>query len=480
MMTSLKVWFLGVSLAVTLPAFGQTTAPKKSLQDCVDIAWKNNLQVKQSEVQVEVNRNTFEQSKYTRLPTLNSAITQGLNLGRNIDPFTNAYVTQTLNYNNLNLTSSEIIYNGGIVTNTIKQNQQLLEASKLDVQATRDQVALNVVLAYLQVLNNEDVLAVSRTQVDITGQQVARTEKLVSAGALPQANLLDLQAQYANDELSVVTAENNLVISKLQLLQLMNDPEIQEITLDRMSVNTPDDTYNTPIQQIYASALKTQAAVQAADLRTLSARTGVAIARGSYFPSLAFNVSLGSNYSSAARRSLAGNPTTITNTAYVDFQGQQVPVTFTTTQPGYTTQNIPWSEQLTNNLNGGVGLSLRIPIFNAFQVRYRTANASLSVQNQQYQADNVRLQLRQNIEQAYVNMTAAAKRYGSLTRQVEALALAFKASESRFNAGAINSVDYNLAKSNLDRSRINQIQAKYDYVLRIKVLDYYQNKPLSF
>ncbi|WP_232793563.1 TolC family protein [Siphonobacter sp. SORGH_AS_0500] len=131
-------------------------------------------------------------------------------------------------------------------------------------------------------------------------------------------------------------------------------------------------------------------------------------------------------------------------------------------------------------MNGGVGLSLRIPIFNAFQVRYRTANASLSVQNQQYQADNVRLQLRQNIEQAYVNMTAAAKRYGSLTRQVEALALAFKASESRFNAGAINSVDYNLAKSNLDRSRINQIQAKYDYVLRIKVLDYYQNKPLSF
>ncbi|PQA58342.1 TolC family protein [Siphonobacter curvatus] len=476
-----KAWLLGVSLLLAYPVWGQTnTAPKRSLQECVDIAWKNNLDVKQSEVQVAVNRNTLDQSKFSRLPTLNSAITQGLNLGRNIDPFTNSYVTQTLNYNNANLTSTAIIYNGGIVNNTIKQNQLNTQASEFDVQATRDQVALNVVLAYLQVLNNEDILAVSRTQVDITQQQVTRTEKLVNAGALPQANLLDLQAQFANDELSVVTAENNLAISRVQLLQLMNEPEIRELVLDRMSINTPDDTYQTPIQDIYATAVQTQSAVKAADLRTLSARKGVDIARGGYFPSLGFNLSVGSNYSSAARRSLAGTPTTVTNTAFVEFQGQQVPITFTTTQPGFLTQNIPWTEQLTNNVNGGIGLSLRVPIFNAYQVRYRTSTASLNVKSQEYQAASVRLQLRQNIEQAYVNMTSAAKRYASLTRQVESLELAFKAAESRFNAGAINSVDYNLAKSNLDRSRINQIQAKYDYVLRIKVLDYYQNKPLSF
>ncbi|MFT4031161.1 MAG: TolC family protein [Siphonobacter sp.] len=470
------VWLLGIT-----PAFGQTdTPPKLTLQECVEIAWKNNLQVKQSQVQVEINRNTLDQSRYNRLPTVNSTIGQGLNLGRNIDPYTNTYITQTLNYNNLSLNSSTTLYNGGIINNTIEQNKLNLLASEQDIQASRDQVALNVVLAYLQVLNNEDVLTTSRTQVEITQQQVNRTEKLVNAGSLPLANLLDLRAQLANNELSVVTAENNLALSNLQLIQLMNDRTIQRLSLDRMSINTPDDTYNTSIQQIYDLAVHTQAAVKAAELRILSARTGVAIARGSYYPTLLFNFSLGTNYSSAARSSVLGSPTTVTTAALVDFNGQQVPVTFTTQQYSYTYQNISWLNQYSNNLNGGVGLSLRIPIFNAYQVRYRSANATLNVKNQEYQAENTRLQLRQNIEQAYINMTGAAKRYASISKQVESLEQAFKASESRFNAGAINSVDYNLAKANLDQAKINQIQAKYDYILRIKILDYYQNKPLSF
>jgi outer membrane protein len=477
-----KLWLAIVPVFLCLSVFAQETRAvrKLTLQECVDVAWKNNLQVKQSQVQVEVNRNNLAQSQANRLPTLNGSAGQGLNLGRNIDPFTNTYVTQTLNYTNLGLNSSATIYNGGIINNTIKQNDLLLQASEQDVQASRDQVALNVVLAYLQVINNEDVLSVARAQVEISAQQVARTEKLVQAGALPLANLLDLKAQLANDELSIVTAENNLALSRLQLVQLMNDKSIREFELDRLSVNTPGDGYDAGIQQIYDVAVGTQAAVKAAELRTLSARKGVDIARGSFYPSLGFNFSMGSNYSSAAKRSRLGEPTSVSTSAEVEFNGQKVPITFTTQQPTYLTSAIPWANQLTNNVNGGIGVAMRIPIFNGYQVRYRTANAILNVKNQEYQTENTKLQLRQNIEQAYVNMTGSSKKYASLSKQVESLEQAFKAAESRYNAGAINAVDYNLAKTNLDRARINQVQAKYDYILRIKVLDYYQNKPLSF
>jgi len=171
----------------------------------------------------------------------------------------------------------------------------------------------------------------------------------------------------------------------------------------------------------------------------------------------------------------------VTQTATViSPNGVPTPITFVTQQPSLNAEKIPYFNQLRTNYNVNLSLSLRIPIFNNYQARLRVAGARLTQDNLRYQSDLAKLQLRQTIEQAYTNLIAAQKRFAATTVQVESLEQAFKASESRFNAGAINSVDYNLAKTNLDRARANLVQAKYDFIFRTKILDFYQNKPLSF
>ncbi len=451
------------------------------LQQAIDIAWANNLQIKQGQTQVENSRITLNQSRYNRLPNANANITgPGVSFGRGIDPFTNSAINQQITFNNFGISSSTTLFAAGQLQNTIAQNELALQATQQDVENTRQQVALNVVLGYLQILNNEDQLTIARNQVEVSRLQFQRTERLVQAGSLPQANLFDLRAQVANDELAVVNAENNLQISKVNLLQLLNVNANQDIQVDRVSINTPNGSYDATPDQVYAAAVGTQPVVKAAELRVQSAARGVDVVRGALYPSLFFNTNLSTNYSSAAQRAILGGTTDVTQTATVIFNGTPTPITFVTQQPSVTREKIPYFNQLTNNYNVNLSLSLRIPIFNNYQGRLRVASARLNQDNLRYQSDLTKLQLRQTIEQAYTNMVAAQKRFNATTIQVESLEQAFRASESRFNNGAINSVDYNLAKTNLDRARANLVQAKYDYIFRTKILDFYQNKPLSF
>lgn len=452
-----------------------------NLQQCIDIALANNLQVKQSELQVENTRINLDQSRYNRLPNANANINgPGTSFGRGIDPFTNSYVNRQITFNSYNLSSNVTLFAGGQLQNTIRQNELAVQAGQQDVQATKDQVALNVVLGYVQIINFEDQLTIARSQVEVSRLQAQRTERLVQAGSLPQASLFDLRAQVANDELAVVNAENSLAIAKVNLLQLLNVNATQDVTLSRLSLGAPQGDYGASPQQIYDIAVGNQSTVKAADLRTQSAARGVDVARGSLYPQLSANFNFSTNYSSAAQRRVMGALTDVSQTATVIFNGQPTPITFVTQQPTISSEGIGYFNQLTSNYNINLSVGLRIPIFNGYQSRLRVAGARFNEQNFRYQSDNTRLQLRQTIEQAYVNMVAATKRYAATTTQLEALEQAFRASESRFNAGAINSVDYNLAKSNLDRARVNQIQAKYDYIFRTKILDFYQNKPLSF
>lgn len=452
---------------------------KLTLQQCVDIALRNNIQVKQSNLQVELNQNNLLQSRYNKYPNLNGNIGQGFSFGRGIDPFTNSYISQQITYNNIGLSSGITLFSGGQLQNTIKQNELNVRASQEDLQAAKDQASLNVASAYLNVLSAEDQLTIARNQVEISRQQTSRTEKLVKAGALPEANLFDLQAQIANDELAVVNAQNNLDAAKLQLLQVMNLNPNQNIELDRININTQLQNYDATPAQIYETALQYQAAIKANDLRIQSAQKGFELAKGALYPTVSFSGNLSTNFSSAAQRRLVGEPVNVSTNFTAVIAGQSVPVTLVSQQPSIITEKIPYFDQLNSNQNKNLGFNVRIPIFNGYQTKTRMANALINIKNQEYQAESTKQQLRQTIETAYNNMTAASKRYAATAKQVEALEKAFAASESRFNAGALNSVDYNLAKTNLDRARINLVLAKYEYVFRTKILDFYQNKPLS-
>ncbi len=477
----MRKWLLLTGFVLCFQAQAQQ---KYSLQQCISTALDNNLQLKQGQLQVQVNQNTLDQSRYQKYPNLNFNGSEGGQFGRNIDPFTNQYVQQTINFSSLGLNTGVTLYNGYQLQNTIKQNQLNTQAAQKDFEATKNTLSVNVANAYLTVLNNEEQLDNTRRQVAATVLQLDRTTKLVKAGSLAQTTLYDIQAQMANDELAVVNAQNSVEIAKLTLKQLMNLPANEQVDIVRIQLKDPSLTpYDATIDQVYNAAVKYLPDMEAAALRIKGAETGIDIAKGAKMPTISLNGGINSNFSTAARKFVYGDLTQFADvpsqSKYVQVGTNKLPIIERTpTDPGGFT-SIPFFNQLNTNRSENISISLRMPIFNGYAVKYRVANAQIQQKNLEYQSQIIRNQIRQNVEQAYYTMLNAAKRFQATSNQVQSLELAFKAAESRFNAGAINSLDYNIAKTNLDRARGNLIQAKYDYIFRTKILDFYQNKPLT-
>jgi outer membrane protein len=418
-------------------------AVQLSLTKAVEIALLNNLNVKSSEVSLRSAQLQLQQSKNNALPNLNANINQSASFGRSINPFTNSFDSRNINYNNLGLNGGVILFNGGQIRNTVLQNDYNLKASQEDLASIKENISLQVVLAYLAILNSEDQLSIAKSQTEITKLQIARTEKLVLAGSLAPSNFLDLKAQLANEESNLVNFQSSLDLNKLTLLQLLNDSSITTIELQRVQVPVPSSSgYETEMDDLFAKAVTIQPLVKAADLRVQSALKGISVAKSSTLPTLSFNASVSANQSNALTMS--------------------------------------YFDQLNNTQNKVLTVGLNIPIFTRFANKTRIAQAGLQRENASIEASRARLTLRQNIEQAYVNLNNAAMKYEAGLSQVSALEESFRAAESRFGAGTIDFVSYNLQKTNLDRARLSLVQSKYDFVFRTKILDFYQGKPLTF
>lgn len=464
-----------------------STPESLSLEECVQIAIQNNPQIRQAGLQVEVNTNNLIQSRWQRWPNLGFNASQGLSFGRNIDPFTNQFVQRNINFNNFSLNAGVTLFGGYQLQNTIKQNDYTLKASQKDLDVTRNDIILNVALGYLQVISGQELIQVSLRQVEATQLQLERTTRLVQAGTLAESQLFDLRAQLANDELSLVNAENNLESAKLTLKQLMNLPGNENIEVS--AINAPDPTlrvYEATVDEVYQIALNNLPQMQAAELRIESAKKTIEIAKSQGLPTLSLNGGVSSAFSSAApsQRFVAdGTGTTTTDipsqTRYVRAGEFTFPVIERVTVPNGEIKQFGYFNQLDFNRNSSLNLSLRVPIFSNYQTKYRVSNARIQQKNLEYQADIAAQQIRRNVELAYIDMVNAGKRYSATANQVRALEEAFRVAESRLSVGAINSAEYNISKANLDRSRANLIQTKYDYLFRTKVLDFYMNKPIS-
>ncbi|MHA8080248.1 TolC family protein [Aquirufa regiilacus] len=458
---------------------GNASLVHLSLSQAVDIALQHNLTVKSYEVNLKNAELTYQQAKYNQLPSLGGNINQAASFGRSINPYTNGYDSRNINYNNVGLNANLTLFNGGQLRNTILQNEFALKATQQDLQSMRENIALQVVLSYLSILNAEDQLSIAQAQTEITKLQIDRTQKLVTAGTLPVSNVLDLKAQLANEESNVVSFQSSLDINKLTLQQLLNDSSIRMFDLQRIQVPVPSSkAYDLSVDAIYAKALEIQPLVRAADFRVQGASKGVAVAKAFRLPTLSMSGSWSANQSNALRTiELLGTQTV--NLGSVAIGGTSYPVS--TVQPKYGEgSTVGYFDQLNNTQNKVISLNLNIPIFAKYANRTRVVQAGLQKENAEIEAERARLTLRQNIEQAYVNMVNAANKYEASSTQVSALEESFRASESRFNAGTIDFVSYNLQKTNLDKARLALIQVKYDFVFRTKILDYYQGKSLTF
>jgi len=463
-------------LSLHVVSYSQGGSKVLTLKQAVETGIANNLLVQQSGLQVETDEIRWKQSKLNLLPNLNGSAGSGINNGRSIDPFTNSYSNQQISYANYGLSSGVVLFNGLTLQNTIKQNSLAYQASKMDLQQAKDELTINIILAYLTALNNEDLLQQARNQAELTKKQVDRLVILDNDGAIAPSLLSDMKGQFANDQLSIIDLQNSLETAKLNLSQLMNVPYDKTVQFERISAESFLVKYENEPGSIYQTALRQFAQVKAVELRKQSAEKAISVAKGGLFPTLSLNGSANTNYSNAARNEIFINTTDVVSSDYVLVSGTPSPVIYR--QDNFSSQKIAYGRQLNNNLSSSLSLNLRIPIFNSFQARNRIKLARIEMKNQELITQNTKTQLQQFIEQAFINMNTAWDRYKTLLDQVNSFTESFRAAEIRFNSGVGNSIDYLTAKNNLDRANINLITAKYDYVLRTKILDYYQGKQM--
>lgn len=414
-----------------------------TLQQCIDSALANNIPVKQSALLVDIAHVNWNQARSNQLPNLNANVSHGINQGRSIDPFTNTYVNNSINYADYSVGSNVVVFNGMNLKNAVKQNAYGYEASRMELQQAKDNLILNVILDYLQVLNTQDQLASATQQVDVSKGQLQRLEILDKQGAIVPSQVSDVKGQLMDNELTVADLRSQLETAKLNLAQLMNVPYSSSMQLQKIDVD--ETTYNRSSSEVYQNALQQFAQVKAVELRRISSEYALKSAKGQRYPTLSLGGNVETTYSSVAQDA--------------------------------TGKKISYNSQLGNNIFSGLNVGIQIPIFNGNLVRNRIKLADIAVKNNELIEENTKVQLRQEVEQAYVNMTNSYDRYKILLEQVEAYQQSFKAAEARFNAGVGTSVDFLIAKQNLDRSNINLIIAKYDFVLRKKILDYYNGKP---
>jgi outer membrane protein len=416
------------------------------LRQAVDIGIKNNLLVNQTDLQSQSYKVAFDQSWEYMLPTLGANGNESINFGRSLNTTNYTYVNAQTGSGNYNLNLNLPIFQGLQLQNGIKQNRYIYNASRLDFKYQKDNITLSVLLAYLSVLSSRDQLATILAQESADTVQLHRLENQNREGALlVMSNLTDLQGQVAQDNINIATATNNFEAAKINLFQLMNVPYKREVEYEN-SVNTADiSDYQASPDSIYRTALQVVPNIQSAALRVQGFEKALSVARGAYWPTLSFGANVNSYFNSAAT-----SPT--------------------------TSNKIPWGTQFNDNRSESIGLNLSVPILNGFRVRNNVRNAKINLQNARFISNNTRLVLQQSVESAFQNMMASYKQYKFYSDQAAAYAESFRIFNIRFTEGVITADVYILAKARSDQAATNLAAAKYAYIFRTKVLDYYQGR----
>jgi len=447
-----------------------------SLEDCVAYAKENNIQIKKAQLTQQLSEYSLFQSKMNFLPNINATTGYYFNFGKTIDPTTNLFVTQNTQTNTLAINGSVGLFNGFQRWNGLKQSQFDLLASQASTQDIINNVELYVVGGFLDVVYAKENLSIAEDQLQLAKDQLDRTQKLVESGALSQSSLYDIQAQEAQSEVTKVTAQNTLDNAKLNLTQLLDLAEPIDIVVPEINMSVQLEELNQNVNDIYNIALGNQPSIQAADYQLKSAEKGVDVARGRLYPSLSLFGSLTTNYSNLYYHYTTDNNTFLAiPIGYVQGSFDTV---FTLEHP-ITSSPVKLTQQYHDNFGQAFGFSLDIPIFNNWQNRTYVDKSKIQVLDAQYNLESTKQTLLKNIQTAYGDAVAGKNSYEAALKAVSSLQKAFDDAQLKFNAGAITSLDFTTAKNNLNKAQADLLQSKYQYIFKLKVLDFYQGKPLT-
>lgn len=418
-----------------------------TIQQAVENTLKNNLQVKQSQFSESLSDVTLKQSKMDLYPSLNASINQSMGWGRN--QTASGLYQNTQNYNlSPGLNTGLDLFNGFAKLNQIKQNKLLLDADKTNTEKVKNDLILQVITSYLQILYNKDFLKTAEEQLTVAKQQLNQQQQLLDVGNKTLADLSQAKSQVATAELNVTSALNTLSISYLTLAQLMDIPSSTKYDVQAPVIESLTQSGSNPdAESIYQKALDNFPDIKLGAQRTAAAKIGVNVAKGSLYPRLSFGASYGSTY-------------------FYNYNS--------------TLPNDTFKDQLKNNISKGISLNLSIPIFNGLQARYGVKRAKINLMQTETQEQLAKNNLNKVIYQAVADLKAAESRYESTTNAFQAQKDAYYVIEQRYAVGLVNSLDYSTALTNKNKAEIDMIQAKYDLLFRSKVIDYYLGKQITF
>jgi len=435
------------SLAVVLffvVALGFAQQKKWTLRECVNHALENNITVLQGENTLLSNDQDVLAAKGNFYPSFSGNINQGLSLG-NAELFQGQFVDRTAQTTSIGVNLNQTIFDGFRNTYVYKQAKINREANELDLNRIKDDISLNVANAYLNVLFNKENLDAAQSQYEFSEKQLEQVQELVDSGVQPVANVYDAEANLANDAQALTTAENNYDLALLSLSQLLQLP-FDGFDVEIIDIDDPSEAllYND-VRPILESAYQNRYEIKVAEKNIENAELGTQISKSGYYPTVTFGYGFGSN----------AFFTNLTDTEDTFFN------------------------QLNDQKAHTFNLNVRIPIFSRFQNKTSVARSKIQEENSKLNLEQAKLTLESNVQRAFTDAKAAFRTYQAATKSLESQQLAFDNSQERYNIGAMNAFDLEQARIRLINAQTSLINAKYDFVFKTKVLDFYMGKPIT-
>ncbi|RBP34353.1 outer membrane protein [Oceanihabitans sediminis] len=416
-----------------------------TLQECVEYALENNISVKQSELDLQNAELNKKDAFGNFLPSLNARVSHSWNIGLNQDPVTFDAVNSTTRNLSGGISSGVNIYNGLRNLNQLRRSNLEILASQYQLDNMKDNMSLTIANAFLQILFNKEQLKVLQAQQAITQEELQRTTDLVEAGSLPRGDLLEIEATIASQDQQVVNAENAIFLSKISLAQLLLIEDYENFDIiDTAYEVPPTSILNESPQAIIAKAKETRYDIKIAENNSEIAEYNLKIAKGAIQPTLSGSYSFGTNY---FRSQLFNTP--------------------------------EFTDQVSDNKSHGFSLNLNIPIFNGFSVRNNIKRSEIQIENTKYLLEQANLDLETNVYQAYNDAKGALKAYEAALKTEEARSEAFNYSKARYDVGLLNAFDFSQSKNRLENAQSEVVRTKYDYIFKLKVLEFYFGIPIT-
>lgn len=409
---------------------------KLTLEQCIEIALENNRNIKQQELSKQSREVAYSQARADLLPNLNASAGQNFVFGRSIG-LDNTYQNTNSSQTSFSLGSDITLFDGLRMKHNIDARRADVNASQADLDKIREDIVMSVSTAFLQVLLDKELLQISEDQIELTNANIAQRSELIKNGKMAEGEIYELEAQKAKEELNRVQAQNNLKLALLDLAQIMEMENVSDLDVTAPPAEKLiSESILLSSDVVYQNALINRPEISGANFRLESAQKEVLMSKAQLYPTLSFGANVGTGYYHMSNRT-----------------------------------NDSFSSQMRNNMSNSLGFSLRIPIFNRFQVRNSIRNAQIAVENNRLEMDKTKLDLRKRIEQAYYNALGANSRWEAAKKSEIASREAYRFTEQKFENGRANSYELFQAKNNLTQVLGEIAQAKYEYAFRLKILE---------